>query len=140
MRDMASAAIKLGIVKERILLKQTKFSSVSKVQPDSKGVNLLVKVVSKTEGEVLNSGGKVTEVVVGDSTGIVTMRLLDDEVAVATDGAIVEVRNASVRMFKGHVRLQVGKWGKVSKHEGDKEVEPKKDNDVSAMEYELVQG
>lgn len=140
MKDMASAAIKLGIVKERILLKQTKFDSVSKVQPDTKGISLLVKVVSKTEGEALKSGGKVTEVVVGDSTGIVTLQLLDNEIAAATDGAIVEVRNASVRMLKGRIRLQVGKWGKVSKHDGDKEVEPNKENDMSAMEYELVQG
>merc|ERR1711904_692402 len=65
MRDMARAAIKVGIVKERVLLKPTKFSTVSKIEPDGKGINILVKVVSKQEGEEMKNGGKSMEAVVG---------------------------------------------------------------------------
>lgn len=140
MRDMARAAIKVGIVTEKVLLKSSKFSTVSKIDPGSKGVNLIVKVVSKTEIEDPKSGGKLTEAVVGDSTGVVTLRLFSEEIESVADGATVEIRNAVVRVVKGHIRLQVGKWGKISKHEGDREVVPNEDKDVSATEYELVAG
>jgi len=140
MRDMASAAIKVGIVKEKVLLKTTKFSSVAKLNPESKGVNVIVKVVSKKETEELNNGVKSQEVVVGDSSGIVTLRLVGDEVGTVNDGDTVEVRNAAVRMYKGHIRLQVGMWGKISKHTGDKEVELSRSmKDMSATEYELCE-
>lgn len=136
-KDMANAAIKVGVVQEKVLLKKPRFGSVAKLNPESSGYNVNVKVVSKSAAEDTKDG-KVQEVVAGDSTGIVTMRLLGDEVGSMEDGQTYEVRNASVRMVKGHIRLQVGKWGKISKYAGDKEVEPNSEKDMSATEYELV--
>jgi len=139
--DMANAALRLGLVAKKTFLKPVKFKTIADVLPDSKGIDLLVKVVSmgKTE-EVKSAAGTqiAKEVVVGDDTGIVTLRLLGDEAAAISDDAIVEVRNASVKMFGGYIRLIVTKWGKVSKHEGDVTITPKMDKDISAVEYELV--
>jgi ssDNA-binding replication factor A large subunit len=132
---MANSLIRTGIT-----LKAVKWSQVEALDPDSKGVNLIVKVVSLKDPEDTKSGTKVQEFVVGDNTGIVTLRLTGDEIEAASkEGTMIEVRNAVVRMLKGFVKLQVGKWGKVSKHEGGQDVTPKKEKDLSAVEYELVQ-
>merc|ERR1712061_778878 len=107
MRDMASAAIRRAIVERKFLLKAVKFWQVSKVNPDSKGVDLLAKVVSVKEAEAsAKSGVKTQDVVVGDATGLITLFLVGDEVGSVSAVQIVEVRNATVKMMKGFIRLQ----------------------------------
>jgi len=138
LRDMAAAAIRLELVARKISLKPVKFGKVSGIAPDSKGVDLLVKVESIGEAEEGKLGEKFVEVFVGDNTGLVTLRLTAEEASVAEVGKVIEVRNAAVKMWKGFIQLSVGKWGKISKHEGGTELEVNKDKNVSATEYELV--
>jgi len=138
LRDMANAAIRLGIVEKKVYLKPVEFGKITDIDPESKGLNLLVKVVSHGKEEELKSGRKVQEVVVGDASGVVTLSLSEDEVAAVPVGSTVEVRNAATKMVKGFVRIVVGKWGKVTAHEGGEEISPKTDKDVSATEYELT--
>lgn len=137
LRDMANAAIQLGITAQKFVLKKVKFGKVSDVVPDSRGVDLLVSVVSKEAVEE-GKGGSNFDVVVGDSSAIVKLRLSSEEAKEAEVGSVIEVRNASVKMIKGFVRLTVGKFGKLKKHEGDTTIEVNKARDVSATEYELV--
>jgi len=139
MRDMASAAIRHGIVERKFLLKSVKFWQVAKVNPDSKGVDLLVKVVSVKEPEATAKGnGNTQEIQVGDVTGVITLWLVGDEIGRVSVDDIVEVRNATVKMIKGFIRLQIGKWGKLMKHEGEVQIIPNSETNVSATEYELV--
>jgi len=138
LRDMANAAIRLGIVERKVLLRPAEFWKVADIQPDSKGANLIVKVVSLGASEEGKGGKQVQEVVVGDDSGIATMRLVGDEIAKMEVGKVVEVRNSSVQMLKGYVRLLVGKWGKISPHTGDTAPTPNMEKDISATEYELV--
>ena len=49
----------------------------------------------------------------------------------------VIIRNAKIDMFKGSMRLAVDKWGRVEATEPAKFV-VKKDNNLSLVEYELV--
>jgi nucleoside-diphosphate-sugar epimerase len=138
MRDMANAAIKLGLVEKKFYTKPAKFGIVSDLKPDSKGLNVKVKVVS-TKGEKFTLGKQeAEEFVVGDSTGVVTLTLVGDEVGTVKVGESYEIHNSHVKMPKGFIRLQVGKWGKITKLEGGDEITPKTDKDVSATEYELV--
>merc|ERR1712205_75847 len=95
LHDMANAAIRLGIIEKKVLLKPVKFGEVKNLNPESTGVNPLVKVVSHGKEEELKSGKKVKEVVVGDATGIVTLSLSGDEIAAAEVGKTIEVRNAA---------------------------------------------
>lgn len=53
-------------------------------------------------------------------------------------GATVNVRNAKIDMFKGSMRLVVDKWGLVQPAEQEADFVPLEDNDLSAVEYELV--
>ncbi|CAE8606673.1 unnamed protein product, partial [Polarella glacialis] len=126
LRDMAAAAIRLELVARKISLKPVKFGKVSGIAPDSKGVDLLVKVESIGEAEEGKLGEKFVEVFVGDNTGLVTLRLTAEEASVAEVGKVIEVRNAAVKMWKGFIQLSVGKWGKISKHEGGTELEVNK--------------
>lgn len=136
--DMANAVLRLGITDRKFVLKPVKFSEVGKVFPDSRGVDLLVKVMEVKAMEETKNGISVTEAIVGDKSGVVTLRLFGDEAADVKEGAIVEVRNAAVKMLNGFIRLQVGKWGKVNKYAAEADIKPNPEKDVSATEYELV--
>merc|ERR1719401_1722167 len=79
-------------------LKKAKFGGIAaSVKPDSKGLNLKVKVVGKVE-EKSSKAGMFYEVLVGDSTGTVVLSLRDTQKDLATEGAVLSVRNAAVKM------------------------------------------
>lgn len=120
-------------------LKKAKFDKVSSLNPDSKGLNLKVKVVEAPE-KIDVKGKEFYEVLVGDESGTVVMSLRDNQKEMCTEGSVLAVRNAAVRMVQGHIRLLVDKWGKVEPLEGETmdEVLKDKDKNVSATEYELV--
>merc|ERR1712194_340401 len=118
--------------------KKPKFKKVKNVQPDSKGVNLIVKCVKAPEAVEGSDGLK--EVVCGDDTGIVTISLRSEtHVAVCKVGDAIRVQNAHVRMIKGYIRLVVDKWSAFKTAEAASvdfdAVDEKKD--VSGTEYEL---
>lgn len=52
-------------------------------------------------------------------------------------GATVILRNAKIDMFKGSMRLTVDKWGRVELTD-QAEFNVKEDNNLSLVEYELV--
>lgn len=69
---------------------------------------------------------RIAEVVVGDETGIISLRARDHQVdfllrgikqkeAQQEEDFVIVVRNAGVAMFKGYMRLIVNKWGKLSR-------------------------
>ena len=53
-------------------------------------------------------------------------------------GNTLTVRNGKIDMFKGTMRLAVDKWGLLQKCEEEVDWDVNKDNDLSAVEYELV--
>lgn len=112
----------------RKLTKPT-WHTVASLTPEQKGINLYVKVV-KVSSDVPN------DVVLGDATGLVTLRVRDDQLKLCAEGAILRIQNAQIRMVANHMRLEVSKWGvlKAAEHE---DIEPCVSNDVSAVEYEL---
>lgn len=52
-------------------------------------------------------------------------------------GTTVNLRNAKIDMFKGSMRLAVDKWGRIEVTE-PAEITVKEDNNLSLVEYELV--
>lgn len=70
---------------------------------------------------------RIAEVTVGDETGTITLRARNGQVDFLVQGLreteedetkplVVVVRNAGVAMYKGHMRLIVNKWGKLSRY------------------------
>mmetsp|Transcript_68416 Transcript_68416/g.135184 ORF Transcript_68416/g.135184 Transcript_68416/m.135184 type:complete len:647 (-) Transcript_68416:240-2180(-) len=131
-------------------LRKPKFSKVSALSPNSdSGINLLVRV----SGEPHEVEGDRTELVVGDTSGVITMTLSSSEkdkeilTRIAKKGTLpLRIQNAQLKMVRGHMRLSVGKLGVCKLHTDDPTMdesefgEPNAANDVSATEYELEGG
>eukprot|EP00913_Durusdinium_trenchii_P001506 g1394.t1 len=73
----------------------------------------------------------VNEVVLGDATGVVTLRPREEQVQSCVEGSILRIQNANIRMVANHIRLEVSKWG-VLKADEHEDFEPCTSNDISA--------
>lgn len=73
----------------------------------------------------------------GDDTGVITFTARNEQVDVMKEGATLIIRNAKIDMFKGTMRLAVDKWGRIEVTE-PANFTVKEDNNLSAVEYELV--
>jgi len=120
-----------------VVKKQATFTNIKEVQPQAQGLNLQVKVVSM---EPVLGATPMCTAVVGDASGIATLVVKGEaQVGLIKEDASLVLRNASVRMFNGFVRLQVDRWGKLELSEEAFAFTPNKDHDISATEYELVE-
>lgn len=80
---------------------------------------------------------RISECLVGDETGSIVFTARNDQVDIMKPGNTVTLRNAKIDMFKGSMRLAVDKWGRVEVAE-PANFEVKEDNNLSLVEYELV--
>jgi replication factor A1 len=89
---------------------------VSNLTPQSRRVSLTAKVVSTNPlREVVSrrdgTSHKVGEYLIGDETGTVLLTLWDADIEKVKDGDTVEIGNAYVTLFRGQMRLNIGKFG-----------------------------
>ena len=82
----------------------------------SRRVYTTVKVISKTEEREVTSRSdmsthRVTEALVGDETGTIYMTLWDDVIDAIQDDMVLDVKDAYVNLFKGSMRLNLGRYG-----------------------------
>lgn len=114
---------------------------VSELTPQSKNVNVLVKVVSIGEAkEIPNRFGgepkKVAEATVGDETGTVILSLWQDQIGSVQENDILDIENGYISLVRGHMRLNVGKHGKMTK--SDKEM-PAVNSEINVSDAEHEQ-
>ena len=88
------------------------------LNPRLSKVSLELQVVSKQEVRSVKSHRdrtphKMTEVLVGDETGVILMTLWDENVGQLDAGKTYLVENGYVTLFKGSMRLNLGKYGEV---------------------------
>ncbi len=93
---------------------------VEKLTPDSRQVNIKAKVVKKGEPRetVSRKDGtshKVVDVMIGDETGSLYLSLWDDNIEKASDGDVIEIKNGYVSLFRGSMRLNIGREGTLEK-------------------------
>ena len=115
------------------------FSKVKDLSPSSKQVNLIAKVVQVGEKRRIESkfgsSRDLCEAVVGDETGTVILSLWDGQIGQAGEGDVLQVNNGYVTLVRGHMRLNVGKYG--SLETVAREVpEVNRTNDLSAAEHD----
>lgn len=134
----AAAASSQGLTKPAKKLRKPKWISVAKIDPDSRGVNIFVKVVKILGVVESKADEKITEVVIGDDSGVLTLRARGEQVAACEPGQILRIQNARVVMVKGFIRLVVTKWGVVKPAPDHEDINPKVGNDISSTEYELT--
>lgn len=114
-------------------------ANVGDLTPSHNRVNLKVKVVRIGETKEIPSrygpSKKVTEAVVGDKTGVITMSLWEDQIDDVKEGDVISVKNGYISLVQGHMRLNVGKYG--SKEVIEEDIgEVNEDLDMSEREYE----
>jgi len=94
-------------------------TKVRDLTPNSKQVNVLAKVLSIGEPkEVMGKFGdprKVCEAVVGDDTATITLSLWNEQIGSITKDEVILVDNGYVSLVRGHMRLNVGRYGNLSK-------------------------
>jgi replication factor A1 len=116
-------------------------AKVGELTPQSRAVNVTAKVVSKSEIREIpmgrdGSAHKVCDALVGDETGVVYLTLWDDNITKVNEGDSIRVENGYVTLFKGNIRLNIGKYGKLDMAKEPLTVEVNTENNVSSKAYE----
>ena len=116
-------------------------AKVGELNPSSRAVNVLAKVMSKSEVRNVAAGRdgephKVSDALVGDETGCVYLTLWDDNIEKVKDGDTVMVKNGYINLFRGNMRLNVGRYGTLEISETPIAGEVNTENNVSTHVYE----
>ena len=113
---------------------------IEKLTPNSREVNTIVKVVSKSQ--VRNVTGRdysirrVADALVGDETGCVYLTLWEDNIDKINEEATIRVTNGYVNLFRGNMRLNIGKYGSFEILEESPITEVNTENNLSEKRYE----
>ena len=110
----------------------------------SRKVYTVAKVISKGElREVTskndNSAHEVCEALIADDTGSVYLTLWDNNIHEIEKDMIIKLDNAYVNVFRGSMRLNLGKYGNYSVLEEAPFDEVDLENNVSAQQVEYDQ-
>jgi replication factor A1 len=116
-------------------------AKVGELTPQSRAVNVTAKVVSKSEIRDIpmgrdGSAHKVCDALVGDETGSIYLTLWDDNIEKVNEDETIRIENGYVTLFKGNMRLNIGKYGKMSPAEEQIEGEVNTENNVSSKTYD----
>jgi replication factor A1 len=114
---------------------------IGELNPSSRAVNVLAKVLSKSEVRNVAAGRdgephKVSDALVGDETGCVYLTLWDDNIEKVKDGDTVNIKNGYINLFRGNMRLNVGRYGTLEISETPIAGEVNTENNMSTKVYE----
>lgn len=115
-------------------------ATVAELKPRMKNLIITFKVVEKGEEREVtsrndNTSHRVLDAIVGDTTGCVAVPLWDEAIDSVEEGGTYTLRNGYTGLFRGNLRLNVGKYGELSQAEEAIE-EVNMENDMSAEEHE----
>ena len=107
----------------------------------SRRVYTVVKVVSKTEprevtSRVDSSSHRVAEALVGDDTGSIYLTLWDDAIDEIKEEQVLDIKNAYVNLFRGSMRLNLGRYGSYEVAESAPFDDVNLDNNLSSKQFE----
>ena len=114
---------------------------VEGLTPNSREVNLIVKVVSINQPRNVTSRRdqtmhKVADALVGDETGCLYLTLWDDKIDEITEGKTIRIENGYINLFRGSMRLNIGRYGNLISLEESPISEVKTENNLSDKQYE----
>jgi replication factor A1 len=107
----------------------------------SRSVNTVVKVISKTEPRDVTSRAdqsahKVCEALVADETGSVYMTLWDEKIDELVDDSVIRITNGYINLFRGSMRLNLGRYGSYEVLEEAPFEDVNLDNNLSSKVFE----
>ena len=114
---------------------------INELTPNSKSVNVTAKVVSKSEVRNTTSGRdytshRVVDALVGDETGCLYLTLWDDNIEKINEGDTVNIKNGYINLFRGNMRLNIGRYGSFEIDEESSIDEVNTENNLSDKQYE----
>ena len=95
-----------------------------------------VKVISLDEPRSMDNGTMVCEGLVGDETGTVIMSFWNDEIEVAQNDVVLDLKDARANLVRGHMRLSLGKKGSMKESNATLD-NIKQSVNLSDLEYEM---
>ncbi|MCK5402762.1 hypothetical protein KAI60_01490 [Candidatus Bathyarchaeota archaeon] len=120
---------------------EDEFKKVEELNPQSRAINIIVKVVSKSEiREVVTrrdgSNHRVCDATVGDDTGTIILTLWDDAIENINEEETISIKNGYISLFRGSMHLNIGRYGSFDKIEEEVISEVNTENNVSEKTYE----
>ena len=117
---------------------------VDDLKPNLKSVNVKFKIESINDEREIASRqtgdtNRVTEAVIGDSSASILLTLWNDDIDKVKVGGVYKLNNGYTNIFKGSLRLNVGKYGKIEEAEGGESIEVNKEKNLSDKVYEQEQ-
>ncbi len=115
-------------------------ATVAELKPRMKNVTISFKVISigeqrEIESRKDGSSHRVCDITVGDTSGTVQVPLWDDTIDSVEEGATYNLTNGYTGLFRGNLRLNVGRYGELK--QADETIEEvNMDVDMSLDEHE----
>jgi replication factor A1 len=115
-------------------------TKIDSLERYSRNIETIVKVVSKNEPRKVSSRRDmsthtVCDALVGDETGCIYLTLWDDDVDNISGGQILSIKNAKINIFRGSMRLSLGRQGTYDSLEDAPFEEIKLENNLSNKVY-----
>ena len=115
-------------------------ATVAELKPRMKNVTVSFKVISMGEEREIESrqdgsSHRVCDITVGDTSGTVQVPLWDETIDSIEEGATYNLTNGYTGLFRGNLRLNVGRYGKLEQAEESIE-DVNMTVDMSAEEHE----
>ncbi|MHA1130000.1 MAG: hypothetical protein ACTSQI_00215 [Candidatus Helarchaeota archaeon] len=120
------------------------FIIVNDLRPGLRGINIKVRCNSKNEEREIISRKtgeqlRVTEALVGDDTGCVLLTLWNDDIDKMELEHTYKLGNVYTTVYRGSLRLNIGKYGSMEEIEEDGPAEVDTENNLSDKVYEQEQ-
>ncbi len=116
-------------------------TKIKDLTPQSKRVDVMAKCLEVGEPKEIPGrfGGsrRVAEATIADDSGSVILSLWDNQIGDVEKENVIAIKNGYVSLVRGHMRLNVGKYGGLSKSE--EAIEPVSEPNLSDKEYEQEQ-
>jgi len=124
----------------RVSEETAEYVKVNALRPGSRGINTVVKVVDMGTPRTVSSRRdqtehRVSEALVGDETGSLLLTLWDDQIDQFSVGNVFEIKNGFTSIFRGSLRLNLGRYGTAEKVEMEI-AEVNTENNLSERRYE----
>jgi replication factor A1 len=114
-------------------------TKIKDLNPQSKRVDVLAKCLDVSEPKDIpgrfGNTRRVAEATLADESGSIVMSLWDDQIGTIAKEDTLAVKNGYVSLVRGHMRLNVGKYGQLSKAEKTLDTTANEPN-MSEKEYE----
>lgn len=109
-------------------------TKISDLTPQSRGVDLKVKIVEKQDEREVTAKAtgrqhRVAEFLIGDETGSIVMTIWDDGIDKLELGNSYELKNGYVTTFRNSMRMNTGRYGSLEPI--DEKIEANTEENVS---------